>query len=68
MAAKPANGGGPATPDATAGGETAVATTVDHLLEIAERPDGGCDLALVRSLSARTTSRGGRIAIPTPPE
>jgi len=67
-AAKPANGGGPATPDATAGGETAVATTVDHLLEIAERPDGGCDLALVRSLSARTTSRGGRIAIPTPPE
>jgi KaiC/GvpD/RAD55 family RecA-like ATPase len=67
-ATKPANGGAPATTDSSAGGETAVATTVDHLLEISERPDGGADLALLRSLSARTNSRGARIAIPTPPE
>lgn len=66
-ATKSGNGGGPAAPD-SAGGETAVATTVDHLLEIAERSDGGADLALVRSLNARTSSRSGRIAIPTPPE
>jgi KaiC/GvpD/RAD55 family RecA-like ATPase len=51
-ATKPANGGASATPDSSAGGETAV----------------GADLALVRSLSARTSSRGARIAIPTPPE
>jgi KaiC/GvpD/RAD55 family RecA-like ATPase len=67
-ALKAATGGAPATPDSSAGGETAVATTVDHLLEIAERPDGGADLTLLRSLSAHTSSRGARIAIPTPPE
>jgi KaiC/GvpD/RAD55 family RecA-like ATPase len=45
------------------GGESAVATTVDHLFEIVERGDGGDDLVLIRSLSAR----GGVVgALPVP--
>jgi KaiC/GvpD/RAD55 family RecA-like ATPase len=50
-----------------ASGESAVATTVDHLLEIVEREDGGTELALIRSLSARTAKGGTRIPIPPEP-
>jgi hypothetical protein len=57
----------PPRPDGVAGGESAVATTVDHLLEIVELENGGNELALVRSLSARTAASGARIPIPPEP-
>ena len=54
----------PPRSDGSAGGESAVASTVDHLLEIVELEDGGNELSLIRSLSARTAAGNSRIPIP----
>jgi len=56
----------PTTADAV-GGESAVATTVDHLFEIVERDDGGDDLVLIRSLSARAGGVVGTLPSPSLP-
>jgi KaiC/GvpD/RAD55 family RecA-like ATPase len=50
--------------DGTVVGESAVPSSVDHLLFLVDRSDGGAELQLVRSLSARSEKHGRTIPVP----
>jgi KaiC/GvpD/RAD55 family RecA-like ATPase len=51
-------------PDGTISGDSAVPSSVEHLLFLVEKPDGATEIQLVRSLSAHSERHGRSIPVP----